>query len=209
MREAVSPNIDAGARRRLQVAALELFNRKGYASTSVREIVELAGVTKPVLYYHFGSKEGIYLALLEDALAVLRETMRTACEWGGSVRERITHVSRELYQISMENIEVVRLIYAAYYGPQHGAPAFDLDPFQHAFTDVLDELVAEGIERGELRTTDPQLATLALHGAATSTLEASLAHPELGLDASVVQALLDLMFDGIAVPTARGEGEGE
>ena len=108
MSEAVSPDIDAGARRRLQLAALELFNRKGYASTSVREIVELAGVTKPVLYYHFGSKEGIYLALLEDALAVLRETMQSACESGGSARQRIAHVSQELYRVSMENSEVVR-----------------------------------------------------------------------------------------------------
>jgi TetR/AcrR family transcriptional regulator len=204
MSEAPSPDIDAGARHRLQLAALELFNRKGYASTSVREIVELAGVTKPVLYYHFGSKEGIYLALLGDALAVLRETMRAACEPGGSVRQRLAHVSKELYRVSMENSEVVRLIYAAYYGPRHGAPAFDFDAFHHAFTDVLESLVAAGIESGELRSIDPQLASLALHGAATSTLEASLAHPELGLDVGVVQELLDLMLDGIATATAGG-----
>ena len=42
-------------------AARELFARKGYSGTSVREIVAAADVTKPVLYYYFRNKEGLYL----------------------------------------------------------------------------------------------------------------------------------------------------
>jgi hypothetical protein len=41
------------ARERLLEAGIALFAEKGYASTSVREIVARAGVTKPVLYYYF------------------------------------------------------------------------------------------------------------------------------------------------------------
>jgi len=41
-------------------------------ATSVREIVEAAGVTKPVLYYYFQSKEGIYLAILEETRRIWR-----------------------------------------------------------------------------------------------------------------------------------------
>jgi AcrR family transcriptional regulator len=62
--DAIAP--DEGARHRLLVAATRLFARTGYAATSVREIVEAAGVTKPVLYYYFQSKEGLYLAILEE-----------------------------------------------------------------------------------------------------------------------------------------------
>ena len=36
---------------------------RGYDATPVRAIVEAAGVTKPTLYYHFGSKEGLAQAL--------------------------------------------------------------------------------------------------------------------------------------------------
>jgi AcrR family transcriptional regulator len=49
-------------------AARELFERKGFASTSVREICEDAGVTPPVVYYHFGSKEGLFEAVVEEAV---------------------------------------------------------------------------------------------------------------------------------------------
>ena len=39
--------------------AIEILARKGYHATSTREIVEAAGVTKPMLYYYFGSKAGV------------------------------------------------------------------------------------------------------------------------------------------------------
>ena len=57
--------LEAGTRERLLETASQLFASKGYASTSVREIVARAGVSKPVLYYHFQSKEGLYYAILE------------------------------------------------------------------------------------------------------------------------------------------------
>ena len=54
---------DGSARARLLEAATALFAEKGYASTTVREIVAGAGVSKPVLYYYFKNKEGIFLAI--------------------------------------------------------------------------------------------------------------------------------------------------
>lgn len=45
--------------------ALELFSTKGYESTGISELVSTAGVTKPTLYYFFGSKEGIFTELLK------------------------------------------------------------------------------------------------------------------------------------------------
>ena len=41
----------------LQVA-LDLFHAKGYDAVGIQEIVDKAGVTKPTLYYYFGSKKG-------------------------------------------------------------------------------------------------------------------------------------------------------
>ena len=50
-------------RERILSVALDLFVRKGYAETSLREIAEAVGVSKAALYYHFDSKEDILLAL--------------------------------------------------------------------------------------------------------------------------------------------------
>ncbi len=43
--------------------ALKLFSAKGYEGVSVNELTEAAGITKPTLYYYFGSKEGLFEAV--------------------------------------------------------------------------------------------------------------------------------------------------
>lgn len=50
-------------RERILDVALELFVRKGYAETSLREVAAELGITKAALYYHFESKQDILLAL--------------------------------------------------------------------------------------------------------------------------------------------------
>jgi len=46
--------------------ALELFSAKGYEGVTVNEITEAAGITKPTLYYYFGSKEGLFEAVCQS-----------------------------------------------------------------------------------------------------------------------------------------------
>jgi AcrR family transcriptional regulator len=48
----------------IEEVAARLFAERGYAATRLDEIAAEAGVTKPVLYRHFDSKEDLYLALL-------------------------------------------------------------------------------------------------------------------------------------------------
>jgi len=59
------------ARRLLLDAARELFARKDYRSTTTREIAESAGVTEYLLFRHFGSKAGLFLACYKRAVATL------------------------------------------------------------------------------------------------------------------------------------------
>lgn len=76
-------------RERILDVALDLFAEQGYEPTSLREIAERLGVTKAALYYHFSSKEDIFMALherLHGAAAASVERLRsepvTAASWG-------------------------------------------------------------------------------------------------------------------------------
>ena len=51
-------------------AAIEVFFEKGFDAASMRAIAEKAGLTKPMIYYHFKNKEALYIALLEENLAL-------------------------------------------------------------------------------------------------------------------------------------------
>src|SRR4051794_15834791 len=63
----------AERRQQLQLVASEVFARRGYGSAAVGEIAERAGVTVPVLYDHFPSKQALYEAIFERHFADLRE----------------------------------------------------------------------------------------------------------------------------------------
>lgn len=63
----MSTRLPAAARReQLLDVALEAFAEQGFHATSMNEVAEAAGVTKPVLYQHFSSKRQLYLELLDE-----------------------------------------------------------------------------------------------------------------------------------------------
>jgi TetR/AcrR family transcriptional regulator len=119
-----SPISPPNVQQRLLDAALQLFSTKGYAATSVRELVEAAGVTKPVLYYYFKNKEGLYLALMGDALGDFFQVAEQARTAPGSVTERICGYCTALLDIFIERLPVARLVYAIYYGPPQGCAPY-------------------------------------------------------------------------------------
>ncbi len=55
--------------------AVELFSRKGYEGISVGEITEASKITKPTLYYYFGSKEGLFEAVCQSHYARLNSLL--------------------------------------------------------------------------------------------------------------------------------------
>jgi AcrR family transcriptional regulator len=91
-------------RRRILDAATELFNERGYAGTSIRDITERLGMTKGALYYHFASKDELLHAMvapLLDAVATFVGTVGDA----GTVRPELV---RRLVDILDANAPLVR-----------------------------------------------------------------------------------------------------
>lgn len=86
-----SPTRLPAARRRQQLldVALRVFAERGFHPTSMNDLAEAAGVTKPVLYQHFGSKRELYLELLDDVGNRLRVEIGKATSEAGSPREQV------------------------------------------------------------------------------------------------------------------------
>lgn len=63
----MSTRLPAGQRReQILDVAVQVFARRGFHGTSMNDVAEAAGVTKPVLYQHFESKQDLYLALIDE-----------------------------------------------------------------------------------------------------------------------------------------------
>jgi AcrR family transcriptional regulator len=195
---------DADARRALLEAATGLFNAKGYAAATVREIVQAAGVTKPVLYYYFGSKEGIYLELMKSAFESFDRLLEGLEKQTGTAEERVLRFADATYLLFQNNVPVIRLMHGIYYGPPQGAPFFDFDAYHQKFQDTVEKYVGEGVRTGELRKGLSREAAWALIGAVNTAMELQLCHPERALSRNQLRRVLQAIFDGIAEERALG-----
>lgn len=189
---------DDTVRNRVFVGALKLFNRKGYSATTVREIVAEAGVTKPVLYYYFGSKEGVYLSLITESFARINVLIEELERMEGSSRERLFWFTDKIFTLADANIEQVRLMYAIYYGPPQGAPFFDFEAYHQKIQQSVQSLVIEGIGAGEFKDMDAEEIMWAVVGALNIAIELRLCHPERDLDSAGLVRILGVIFKGIS-----------
>ncbi|MBI5442345.1 MAG: TetR/AcrR family transcriptional regulator [Deltaproteobacteria bacterium] len=194
---------DREGRQRLLESAAEIFARKGYAAATVREIVTSARVTPPVLYYHFGNKEGLFLALTKDAWDRFDAVVEEALAEGGSARERFLRLSERVFSLFRERIGTARVLYSVNYGPRERAPHFDFDAYHERFRQVVKHLVEEGIRAGELRPGDPEATMWALLGAVNIAMEVELCHPELTFGREGLRRVLEAIFRGVASPRGK------
>jgi AcrR family transcriptional regulator len=193
-------------RARLLSCALTIFTTKGYAATTVREIVEAAGVTKPVLYYYYGSKEGIYLALFAKPHDRFLESLEESLGREGSSADRIRWLLERNYDLFMEHREVARLGYSTYFGPPQGAPYFDYEMFHMKSQETIHTLVSRGIESGEFRDGDADAMTLALLAVQNFTTEIELCEKSFQIGREGIGRLLAVLFDGMKTgEKARGK----
>jgi len=194
------------ARQRLLESALRLFTIKGYATTTVREIVAAAGVSKPVLYYYFGSKEGIYLELMQEPLGRFEAMLLEMFQETGGARERIVTLLDRIFQLVLTEVGVTRLMYAMYFGPPQGAPYFDFEAYHEKIVENVRFLVAQGIADGEFRPGNPDDMAWALVGVFTVAMEEQLCDRPPRLDRQGLLRILDLIMAGF-VPQQDKEME--
>ncbi len=80
-----------GEQRRSQLleVAAGLFAERGYQATTMDDVAEAAGVTKPLLYQHFNSKKDLYLELVDEVAGRILSAIAGADERAASGREKV------------------------------------------------------------------------------------------------------------------------
>jgi len=116
-----------------------LFSDKGYDATSVREICEAAGITKPTLYHFYGSKEGVYRAIVEGALVRFQADLIRALDGEGSLRDRLVRMAQSYVEGTRREPELARFVMALIHNSPRSAPATDLVGFYQGILDALEE----------------------------------------------------------------------
>jgi AcrR family transcriptional regulator len=188
---------------RLLTVAGRLFAAKGFLGASVREILQAADVSRPVLYYHFGSKEGLYLAVARRAATDYEAALARAAEGPGTAAERIRRVCR----VHASAVHGGTLLAVAAEAVPLAASDASLDPAvrpgRARVLDVVRRLVAEGTAREEFAACDPDDVALALVAGAELTgapVACGSADPPLG---DRLDRVLSVVLSGLT-PAPRG-----
>lgn len=103
---------DSETRTRILRVALKRFANAGYAGVSVQDIVDDAKVTKPTLYYYFGSKAGLYQALVGHAHDERFRLMQEAASRGKNLSEQLVEILTALFDFLHKNRDLMRLTWA-------------------------------------------------------------------------------------------------
>ena len=150
---AAEPLRDAERTRQALLGAAEVeFSTKGLAGARVDVIAEQAAANKRMLYYYFGSKEDLYLAVLERAYGAMRETEREL---------NLTHLDpldaiRTLVEFKFDYCQGHQQIIALLagenmLGAKHLKRSKRLRDMNLSLVDVLKAVLEAGEKRGEIR----------------------------------------------------------
>ncbi len=184
------------AEKRLLASALTLFSDKGYAGTSIREIIERAGVTRPVLYYYFENKEHLFRRLVESWFAELVEHLDRDLSDATDYRERLRRVVLNAFEYAERSPQVVRLIFHTFFAPRHQAPKLDKDAlWESRFSRILG-VMKEGIESGDFAERDPNALAMTFCGMMDMHIMAKINRPHTVLSPEMGETLVDIFLEG-------------
>jgi TetR/AcrR family transcriptional regulator len=149
---------------KLLEAAVRLFAHKGYPATSTREIVEAAGVTKPMLYYYFRSKEGLLAAAMGHFVDTFHERLRQVIAEPRSPEQLLIELIWAHLDFCQEHKPLARLFYALYFGPDDQKNLIDLTQYAQAGHELLMDGIGRIAGAGLLRPDCIDDLAMALHG---------------------------------------------
>ncbi|MBI3654455.1 MAG: TetR/AcrR family transcriptional regulator [Acidobacteria bacterium] len=154
---------DPEARASILAAAEALFAAHGFAATSVRDIAQQAGVTSALLHYYFGNKQGLYRAILENAVAKIRALITQTADSREPVRQRLTRFieAEAAYILRHPNLARI-LLREMLEGGEELIKVFQKYSLNNYA--LLRGILRQGVKQGELRQLDIALAPISLMG---------------------------------------------
>ncbi len=157
--------IAAPTKELIEKHALLLLSEKGYVATSVREIAQASGVTKPVIYYYFKCKEDLCQHLIQSGLDEFRFQLRDICEQKfKDPVEQITRVVDAHFDFCRCRPDFVRFIYALNFGPDRKKIDYDFVAYGFDILRMLTDLMRSASAAGIIRRGKEETAVYYLRG---------------------------------------------
>ena len=194
-------------------AAEEIIALHGYAGLSMRALSRQSGLAKSTLYHYFQDKSEIYISVLERDILILGERIAAASRTGGDASTRLRAVIQAYFNMLVER-GVIALNALRRAGDLNNPQLAALyQQHQKLVATPIAAIIQEGVDSGQFRPVDPDMAVISLLGMMNSYLARRLI-VKLGLadaselDRDVIGHTLDLFLHGLSRPTTMPADSG-
>jgi uncharacterized protein (TIGR00369 family) len=150
-------------RNQIASAASDVIARKGFASATIREIADAAGLHVPTLYQHVASKDEVLELVYRWAMEQLRTDVDEATAGCATAREKITATVRAMLANGDRHKRLVGVLNRELKSLQPVARQRVLDEYQALLRRIAD-LIEDGVATGEFRAVDPFIAANFVEG---------------------------------------------
>lgn len=130
-------------REKILQCALELFYAKGYDATGVQEIAQTAGVTKPTLYYYFGSKYGLLTSVLEKYNAPIQKGLEELRDNPPPLEEGLFQMASLFLREGMRNQASYSLQLSMMYAPRESESYRAVNPVMRLHYEVVQTILRQ------------------------------------------------------------------
>jgi AcrR family transcriptional regulator len=155
--------IQAYKRERILQEAVALFYRRGFSGTTLDDIAQELGVTKPFIYTHFRSKTELLAAICLPPIQMAVEVAAAAAASTGSVTDRLHKLIVDFTKVILVRQPNIAVFFREEKSLEPEALA-EINALRKRFDHLSSQLLEEGVAAGEFRITDTGLASLALGG---------------------------------------------
>ena len=139
-------------RSELLEVATEVFSEQGYSGARVDEIAERTRTTKRMIYYYFGGKEGLFLAVLEAAYRRIRELEQSLHAGDLEPVDAIRRIAELTFDHHVDHPDFIRLVSVEnIHRGRHMEKVESLRELGAPAATVLEDVLARGRASGELR----------------------------------------------------------
>lgn len=179
-------------------AAAKLFAEKGYNGVSMREISERSGVTKPTIYYYFGSKEGIFKALIKEGLTYHTNDLKNIASLNVPAKQKLIELMKRRFQICVRYPELSKFFLSLFVYSENKSifKSFEKEANEHI--QIFMNIFQDGIDSGEFgATANPQLAVQVFAGVLTHFLLRYLVTKKETLNDQLAEDVVELLFKGL------------